>query len=161
MKFIEFDLLSLYEQSLPLDLNNHGNHSATNVPITSAVVQPTPLSEKGMNIITPTPSERPQNEISKNSNQEDHSSDKDKSQGNQNYFDNKVELRIMEKLLITILNGKIQDLKIMGQLMIDGVSKKETEDIELSFIWGDPSAVHKKLREGPLIIQQADKNLLK
>ena len=144
---------------MPLDLNNHSNQSAVNVPVTSAG-QPTPLSEKGMNIPVSTPNDKSaNNELMKS---EEFNANKEKSSnGNQNYFDNKIELRIMEKLLITILNGKIQDLKIMGQLMIDGVSRKENEEIELSHVWSDPSAVHKKLREGTLTIQQAEKNILK
>ena len=43
-----------------------------------------------MNIITPNNNEKLQNDISKSNNQEDFSTNKERNQGNQNYFDNKA-----------------------------------------------------------------------
>lgn len=66
-----------------------------------------------------------------------------------------MTLKILEKTLITLQNGKIRELKIFGQLLIEGKTSEEKGMITLlNKFWDDPQFLQKRISPNGLVVNR-------
>lgn len=70
--------------------------------------------------------------------------------------DNNVNLRILEKTIITLQNGKIRELKIFGQLLVDwNINNADKLILKLNNqIWEDNQFIQKRVTPNSLDVNQ-------
>ena len=70
-------------------------------------------------------------------------------------LNNNLILKILEKTIITLQNGKIKELKIFGQLLIEGEANQAKFILKLiNQIWEDPEYLQKRITPNSLEVNQ-------
>ena len=66
-----------------------------------------------------------------------------------------MALKILEKTLITLQNGKIRELKIFGQLLIEGKTSEAKAMLTLiNKFWDDPQFLQKRITPNSLVVNR-------
>lgn len=71
--------------------------------------------------------------------------------------ENQIILKILEKTIITLQNGKIRELKIFGQLLIEGINNVNNDKITLKLtnkIWEDGQFIQKRVTPKSIEVNQ-------